>query len=79
VNNLKEGCDYIYRWRTPLGSYPCLVVASFFAPMVCLFAVTAYPITIGVLTVLLLAHLARFSRRHKKMFDEHIEDKNAHK
>jgi len=28
---------------------------------------------------ILLANLVRFSRRHKKLFDEHLKDKSAHK
>ena len=38
-----------------------------------------YPIVLSVLLFFVFAMLARFSRRHKKLFDKHIEDKDAHK
>jgi len=79
VHGLIEEEDYIYTWRIPLGSYPYIIISFLFAPIFCVFAIKAYPVTIGIATALLLAHLARFSRRHKKMFDEHVSDKNAHK
>jgi hypothetical protein len=36
----------------------------------------AVPLTIGVLV--LVAHLSRFGRRHKKLFDKHVNDPKAH-
>jgi len=78
VHSLEEGKDYIYTWRVPLGSFPGVVFACFFAPIACLLAIKIYPVTIGIATALLLAYLARFSRRHKKMFDDHLSDKAAH-
>jgi len=54
----------------------------FFLPAVLLifipFAVLMYEITLAVVSAIALAHLARYARRHKKVFDKHVEDKDAH-
>lgn len=37
------------------------------------------PITVVVIaSIIILAHLARYARRHKKLFDKHVKDKDAH-
>ena len=41
-------------------------------------AVVFYPVTLSVLLLALLSFLARMAVRHRKMFDEHVEDKDAH-
>jgi hypothetical protein len=56
--------------------YPLL--ALLFGPALAVLAVTIYPATLAALTLFLLARLARFARRHKKLFDKHIVDPNAH-
>lgn len=57
--------------------YPLIVFLV--GPSICLIAFVLYPLTIGVVTAFALAHLARFARRHKKLFDKHIKDPDAHK
>lgn len=55
------------------------LLALTFGPMLAVLAVTIYPVTLAALTFFLLARLARFARRHKKLFDKHIKDPDAHK
>lgn len=43
------------------------------------FSILYYPIAIGLMTAFALAHIARFARRHKKLFDQHLKDPEAHK
>jgi hypothetical protein len=38
-----------------------------------------YPLTLTGATLCLVAFLARFARRHKKLFDKHLKDPEAHK
>ena len=54
-----------------------LIISAAF-PMGSLIAFKFYPIAIGIVIAYGVAHLARYSRRHKKVFDEHVEDKKAH-
>ena len=49
------------------------------APIMALLAFDLYPVTIAIMTLYAVAHLARFARRHKKLFDKHIADPDAHK
>lgn len=57
--------------------FPILIVIP--APSLLLLSFDLYPVTICGLTLFAVAHLARFARRHKKLFDKHITDPNAHK
>ena len=57
--------------------YPLLTLV--FAPTLAVLAVKIYPATLAALTLFLMARLARFARRHKKLFDKHIKDPDAHK
>ena len=41
--------------------------------------VKVWVLTLFVFSILAVAHLARFARRHKKLFDLHVKDKDAHK
>ena len=50
-----------------------------FAPPLIFISIYLYPITIFCFALLLIAHIARFARRHKKLFDKHIKDPGAHK
>lgn len=60
---------------------------GFFAPMLILFlgpiilalSFLFYPVTLTIFCLYLIARLARFARRHKKLFDKHIKDPEAHK
>jgi len=38
-----------------------------------------YTVTLCALSLIAIARLARFSRRHKKLFDKHVKDPEAHK
>ena len=49
-----------------------------FSPIIALGAFKLYPITLSIAVLCAVAYLARFTRRNKKMFDEHTKDKNAH-
>lgn len=57
--------------------YPLIIL--FAGPTIILLAIAIYPVTIGIATAFALARLARFARRHKKLFDKHIKDPDAHK
>lgn len=57
---------------------PILLVAAL-SPILSLLAFKVYPITLTIGTLVGIAFLARFARRNKKMFDAHVEDKDAHK
>jgi hypothetical protein len=48
------------------------------APMLSVLCVKFYPVALFALLFLALAWATRFSRRHKKLFDKHIVDKDAH-
>lgn len=49
------------------------------SPFLIVLGVTLYPVTLSAFGLYLTARLARFARRHKKLFDEHVKDKSAHK
>ncbi|MBP2698397.1 hypothetical protein [Pseudomonas aeruginosa] len=76
-----------YQYRHSKNNFGSDGHIGFFAPI--LIAITSpsllllsfdiYPVTICGLTLFAVAHLARFARRHKKLFDKHIADPNAHK
>ncbi|MFU4132759.1 hypothetical protein ACM7HG_30015 [Pseudomonas aeruginosa] len=55
------------------------ILISILAPSLLLLSFDLYPVTVCGLTLFAVAHLARFARRHKKLFDKHIADPNAHK
>lgn len=57
--------------------YPMFAVAI--GPTLIMLMILLYPLTLSILLACLLARLARFARRHKKLFDKHIKDPNAHK
>lgn len=48
-------------------------------PISLLIAFKFYPIVIGIALFFTIAHLAHYSRRHKKAFDVHVKDTKAHK
>lgn len=56
---------------------------GFFAPLLILaftpFAIVLYQFTLAIFCLYLIARLARFARRNKKLFDKHIKDPSAHK
>ena len=57
--------------------YPFL--ALLFGPTALLLMFMLYPLTLSVVTGFAIAHLARFARRHKKLFDKHLKNPEAHK
>lgn len=77
------GC-YSYEHKTTYkrsdGDGPFFItgVSVALVPLLVVCAFTFYPVTIGVLTSLALAFLTRMARRHKKLFDKHVTDKDAH-
>ena len=48
-------------------------------PLTIVLSINFYPVALSLVTLTIIAHIARFSRRHKKIFDEHVKDKSAHK
>ena len=73
--------DQVYPWEAPMmiGGQIQVVFFTSLSPFIILTSITLYPLTIGIATTLSIAYLARFVRRHKKLFDKHIVDKEAHK
>ena len=47
------------------------------APLVAI-SLEFYPVALTILSLYLMAHMARYARRHKKLFDLHVKDKKAH-
>lgn len=56
---------------------PLLIL--FLAPVLMTLSFFLYPLTLSIFGLYLTARLARFARRHKKLFDEHVKDQKAHK
>jgi hypothetical protein len=48
-------------------------------PIIIVAIVDFYTVALIALSAYALAHVTRFARRHKKLFDKHVDDKNAHK
>lgn len=48
-------------------------------PMAVCLTVMFYPIVLSLALLYAIAHTARFARRHKKLFDKHVKDPEAHK
>lgn len=57
--------------------YPLLALC--FGPWVIAASILFYPVALAIATAFALAHVARFARRHKKLFDKHVGDPDAHK
>jgi hypothetical protein len=38
-----------------------------------------WPLALFCIALLAVAHVSRFARRHKKLFDKHVKDPEAHK
>lgn len=87
VMHLRGYDDGDWVWKFRKGDKKSDGESGFFYPLLALLvgplfvvtAVTIYPVTLAALTLFLLARLARFARRHKKLFDKHIKDPDAHK
>lgn len=74
-------------WSTPDGKKKSDGEFAFFIPLLILFwAPTAiyiglwlYPVTLAAITLFLIAYIARFARRHRKLFEKHLKDPDAHR
>ena len=66
--DFKFGCEVI-----PWQIYTVLITSL--APIAILLSIKFYPLAISIVTMTIIAYLARFSRRTKKAFDKHIVDK----
>ncbi|MEQ4254280.1 hypothetical protein [Pseudomonas syringae] len=71
-------------WKDKEGATKCDVVfayafTAFLLPLATFLSIKFYPVLLTALTLLLLAYVARFARRHKKLFDKHLKDPEAHK
>lgn len=56
-----------------------MLLLTSFMPIALILSIKIYPVAISLLIAAVIAWVARFSRRHKKLFDKHIVDKEAHK
>lgn len=70
-----EGAEYSHGFQAFIFPLALLIAA----PVIFLIAYWVYPLTIGLALSFLIAHMARFARRHKKLFDQHVKDPDAHK
>jgi hypothetical protein len=61
------------------GAIATSFIVVVLAPIVATAAFLFYPIAIAAGLLVLIAHIARFAKRHKKLFDKHIKDPLAHK
>jgi hypothetical protein len=60
------------------GSFIRAYLFTVMLPFILVITINFYPVTLAFLCVALIAWVARFSRRHKKLFDKHVVDKDAH-
>jgi len=80
VTNLKEGVDYVYSHSDLASSRYCLYVfISMLSPIVAVLSFKVYNIVMALMIIVMVAYLARFAKRSKKLFDKHVKDKGAHK
>ena len=57
----------------------CTAIGIVFLPLAINLSIKFYPVVMSLALLYGLAHTARFARRHKKLFDEHVKDPEAHK
>lgn len=65
----KDSCDIL----------ATVAVVFLFGPVVIRLSFQFYPVVLAAALLYAIAHTARFARRHKKLFDEHVKDPKAHK
>lgn len=67
-------------WSCPDGGVVVCITSCvlLFTPMAIAFSIAIYPVVLSIVVMVILAHVARFAKRHKKLFDKHIGDKSAH-
>lgn len=78
-----EGNGYQW-WKDKKGSTQTEVLLPFlglffFSPLAVFLAIKLYPVVMAAMTLVAVAFVARFARRHKKLFDKHLKDPEAHK
>lgn len=82
----KEHDGFHFKYKSDDGDYsdgwlefflPMVILVL--APPVLLLSFLLWPLTLSIFGLYLTARLARFARRHKKLFDKHIKDPEAHK
>lgn len=81
---LKYGSSYIWEKEGKGSSSGDIAVFMpmfllFWAPSAIFVGLWLYPLTLAAITLFLIACVARFARRHKKLFDKHLKDPQAHK
>jgi type IV secretory pathway TrbD component len=55
-----------------------ILVAGVVAAAMVFVAVKFYAVTLSILLLMLISYLARMAIRHRKLFDKHVVDKEAH-
>ena len=65
----KDSCDLLGMASLTLLGGPLAIYLS----------IQLYPVVLAAGLLYAIAHTARFARRHKKLFDEHVKDPEAHK
>jgi hypothetical protein len=55
---------------------PCTI--AFASPLSIFLGIKLYPFLLAAICLFLIAYVARFARRHKKLFDKHLKDPKAH-
>lgn len=78
--NIENGRDYVYSFEINARiSYIHVIAITILSPIIILLLIDFYALTLSALTLIIIANLARFSRRTKKAFDKHVVNKDAHK
>lgn len=65
----QDGSDLLLKAACVIACIPLTVYVT----------VKFYPVVLSLALLYAIAHTARFARRHKKLFDKHIKDPEAHK
>jgi len=76
--SLERGVDYKYSHDVYSGLW-VVALASSIAPVALLVAYSLYAITLFFVSTALIMYISRMIVRHKKLFDKHIKDTDAHK
>jgi len=79
-----EGSGQYLWWKDRKGETQSDVLLFFFpvsvfGPLAIFISIKLYPVLLTALALAAIAYVARFSRRHKKLFDKHLKDPEAHK
>lgn len=62
------------------GLYVCMFwVLTSLIPLAIVLCIKFYYVALSLFSLCCLMFLSRFARRHKKLFDKHVKDKEAHK